>query len=66
MVHVLSVNFPDSKSRITREIYAVKKKNNKKTGSFMTTGAKNISGESIRGAALIRVNTVCAFALQTK
>ena len=54
-VHFLSVNFPmewyltDNKSRITREIHAVKE-----TREFHDNKGGNISGESIGGAALIR------------
>ena len=54
-VHFLSVNFAMdwyqtvSKSRITREIHAVKKK----TREFHDNESENISGESIGGAALI-------------
>ena len=54
-VHVLSVNFPmdwyltDNKSRITREIHAVKK-----IWEFHDNKSKNNCSESIGGAALIR------------
>ena len=54
-VHFLSVDFPmdwyqtDSKSPITREIHAVKKK----PWEFHDNESENISGESIGGAALI-------------